>query len=56
MRNNIVAGNWKMNNDSSETEVLLTQLKSFKMPEGVRIMVAPAFTQLAQSTALLKGD
>lgn len=56
MRNNIVAGNWKMNNDSSETEVLLTQLKSFKKPEGVRIMVAPAFTQLAQSTALLKGD
>ena len=56
MRNNIVAGNWKMNNDSSETEVLLTQLKSFKKPEGVRIMVAPAFTQLAQSTALLKDD
>jgi len=55
MRNKIVAGNWKMNNDSAETEFLLTQLKSFKKPEDVRVMVAPAFTQLSQSTTLLKG-
>ena len=56
MRNKIVAGNWKMNNDSAETEFLLTQLKSFKKPEEVRVMVAPAFTQLSQSTTLLKGE
>src|SRR6056300_672182 len=56
MRNKIVAGNWKMNNDSAETEFLLTQLKSFKKPEDVRVMVAPAFTQLSQSTTLLKGE
>ena len=56
MRNKIVAGNWKMNNDSAETEFLITQLKSFKKPEDVRVMVAPAFTQLSQSTTLLKGE
>ena len=56
MRNKIVAGNWKMNNDSAETVFLLTQLKSFKKPEDVRVMVAPAFTQLSQSTTLLKGE
>ena len=55
-RKKIVAGNWKMNNDSAETEFLLTQLKSFKKPEDVRVMVAPAFTQLSQSTTLLKGE
>ena len=27
MRKQIVAGNWKMNNDLSETELLITNLK-----------------------------
>ena len=48
MRDNIVAGNWKMNNDYSQTKKLINDLKSSKIPADVRIMVAPSFTQLFQ--------
>jgi len=55
MRDKIVAGNWKMNNDQSQTAALLNNLNSFEKPEDVRVMVAPAFTQLSQSTELLRN-
>lgn len=47
MRENIVAGNWKMNNDLAETEELISKLKMqmVKQPEAT-VMVAPAFTNL----------
>ncbi len=56
MRDKIVAGNWKMNNDQSQTEALLKKLKHLDKPKEVRVMVAPAFTQLYQSTELLQGS
>lgn len=46
MRQKIVAGNWKMNNDMAETEMFLVGLKKQVLPEGVTIMIAPAFTNL----------
>jgi len=49
MRKKIVAGNWKMNNDLSETEVLLNELKEQVFPEDVAVMVAPTFTNLYQA-------
>ena len=55
MRDNIVAGNWKMNNDYSQTKKLINDLKSSKMPDDVRIMVAPSFTQLSQCKNLLSS-
>ena len=55
MRDNIVAGNWKMNNDYSETNELINNLKLSKIPKDVRIMVAPSFTQLSQCKNLLSG-
>lgn len=49
MRNKIVAGNWKMNKNSSETAELLTQLLS-KIPDTTaEVMVAPTFVNLAQA-------
>lgn len=47
MRKKIVAGNWKMNNDLSETEELLSNLKVqwVKEPEAT-VIVAPPFTNL----------
>lgn len=56
MRDQIVAGNWKMNNDHRETEILLNALASHSKPKDVRVMVAPAFTQLSQSIHLLKNE
>ena len=55
MRDNIVAGNWKMNNDYSQTKKLINDLKSSKMPDNVRVMVAPSFTQLSQCKNLLSS-
>ncbi len=47
MRKNIVAGNWKMNNDLAETEELIGHLKNqmVKDPEAT-VMVAPSFPNL----------
>jgi len=47
MRSKIVAGNWKMNKDLSETDALLTEL-SAKLPDTkAEVMVAPSFVNLA---------
>jgi len=54
MRKQIVAGNWKMNNDLSQTQMLLKELKSKMLPEEVRIMVAPAYTNLYQAYETLR--
>ena len=55
MRKNIVAGNWKMNNDLSETQELLSELKLqlVKEPEAT-VMVAPSFTNLYTAFETLK--
>ena len=55
MRKNIVAGNWKMNNDLAETQELLSKLKMqmVKEPEAV-VMVAPSYTNLYPTFQALK--
>ena len=55
MKNKIVAGNWKMNNDKIQTKSLLNKLNSYNIPDDVRIIVAPSYTQLDQSIQILKG-
>ncbi len=56
MRDQIVAGNWKMNNDQIQTKTLLELLKTYEIPNKVRVMVAPSFTQLSQSKQLLNNS
>jgi len=46
MRKKIVAGNWKMNNDMTETERLLINLKKQVFAEDISVIIAPAFTNL----------
>ena len=47
MREKIVAGNWKMNNDLAQTEELLKGIKlQWEEKPDVRVIVAPAFTNL----------
>lgn len=55
MRKNIVAGNWKMNNDLAETQELLGHIKMqlVKEPEAT-VMVAPSFTNLYTAFQTLK--
>lgn len=46
MRKNIVAGNWKMNNDLAQTQTLVTQLKKQLNSFNCEVMIAPTFTNL----------
>lgn len=49
MRQKIVTGNWKMNNNKSETAYLIESLKKLTFSSQVRVMISPAFTHLAQA-------
>lgn len=56
MRQKIVAGNWKMNNDQDETKALIKGIKKSikKLPlENTRVIIAPSYVSL--STAVKKA-
>ncbi len=56
MRSKIVAGNWKMNKNLTETEALLVQL-SAKLPDtDAEVMVAPTFVNLAAAVRTLDSS
>ena len=54
MRQQIVAGNWKMNNDLAQTEALITSLKNQTKTSNAEVMIAPTFTNLWQAYQTLK--
>ena len=56
MRKNIVAGNWKMNNDLAQTQELLADLKKQMVGEpAATVMVAPTYTNLYPAFEALKN-
>ncbi|MBX2829235.1 MAG: triose-phosphate isomerase [Flavobacteriaceae bacterium] len=55
MRKNIVAGNWKMNCDLSETDYLISRLMEQKLDPSVQVIVTPPFTNLHHTYHLLKS-
>lgn len=52
-RTQIVAGNWKMNNDLSQTRSLLSDLKQQQISD-TKVMVAPTFTNLSIAVEILQ--
>jgi triosephosphate isomerase len=42
MRKKIVAGNWKMNLNKSEADILYNDLESKSYPDDVEVVIAPA--------------
>lgn len=54
MRQQIVAGNWKMNNDLAQTESLITALKKQEKKSQAEVMVAPTFTNLYKAFESLR--
>ncbi len=56
MRKNIVAGNWKMNNDLAQTQDLITDLENKKNTGNAEVMIAPAFTNLFSAFNALKDS
>lgn len=55
MRKNIVAGNWKMNNDLVQTQALITNLKKKNQTSNAEVMIAPTFTNLFSAFEALRG-
>ena len=56
MRKHIVAGNWKMNNDLPQTELLITNLLKQKQTSDAEVMIAPTFTNLWQAFEELRQE
>jgi triosephosphate isomerase len=56
MRKQIVAGNWKMNNDLAQTEALITALKKQTKTTDAEVMIAPTATNLWQAYNSLKDS
>ena len=56
MRKNIVAGNWKMNNDYVDSEQLVSKLREQYIESETEVIIAPPFTSLLCSSNLLKGS
>ncbi|TXK75252.1 triose-phosphate isomerase [Mesonia sp. HuA40] len=56
MRDKIVAGNWKMNNNLPESITLLEALKQNEMHSEVKVMVAPSFPLLFPVKEMLKDS
>ena len=47
MRKKIIAGNWKMNNNKSETKQLISSINDLlKFRDNLRVIIAPSFTNL----------
>ncbi|MDC0463450.1 triose-phosphate isomerase [Flavobacteriaceae bacterium] len=56
MRKQIVAGNWKMNNDYVDSEQLVSKLLEHYTESETEVIIAPPFTSLLCSSNLLKGS
>ncbi|MDR3626782.1 MAG: triose-phosphate isomerase [Ignavibacteriaceae bacterium] len=58
MRRKVIAGNWKMNNDLSESQNLISHLVSSLSKEKVNcdVIVCPPFTSLSEANSLLKNS
>jgi triosephosphate isomerase len=54
MRKNIVAGNWKMNNDLSQTEALISDLKGQAQTSNAEVMIAPTSVNLYNAFEALR--
>lgn len=54
MRKQIVAGNWKMNNDLAQTESLISSLRSQTKTSDAEVMIAPTFTNLWEAYQTLR--
>lgn len=58
MRNKVIAGNWKMNNDLKASEKLIVELKNLlqsKKP-NCEVIICPPFTSLSEASKLIQGS
>ena len=55
MRKHIVAGNWKMNLDANESQVLIEALKAKQLSSDVRVAIATPAVHLASAVSQTQG-
>ena len=53
-KKNIVAGNWKMNNDLAATKTLISELIEKEKTANAEVMIAPTYVNLLEASKLLK--
>lgn len=58
MRNNIVAGNWKMNNDATQTQALINDLNKAleEVSINCRVLISPTSINLTSAVALTQDS
>ena len=56
MRKQIVAGNWKMNNDYVDSEIFVAKLLKELKHSTTEVIIAPPFTSLLVSSNSVKGS
>ena len=58
MRKNIVAGNWKMNNNATQTKALINDLKGAleKVSANCRVLISPTSINLTSAVEATKGS
>ena len=59
MRKNIVAGNWKMNKNLTESQALITEIRGIVRDENTNkaeIIICPTYLALASASKLLDGS
>jgi len=58
MRINVIAGNWKMNNDLNESKDLITKLLAGLKNTNVNceVVICPPFTSLSELSSMVKGS
>jgi len=54
MRQKIVAGNWKMNNDLSQTDALISELIQDLPETSARVIIAPSYVNLYHAFNLVR--
>ncbi|RPI76292.1 MAG: triose-phosphate isomerase [Ignavibacteriales bacterium] len=57
MRKKVIAGNWKMNNDLSESQNLITKLTSglSNLKLNCDVIICPPYTSLSEANSLIKN-
>ncbi len=56
LRKPIIAGNWKMNNTISQSEVLISEILQFKLDESVEAVICTPFTSLERAKKLTESS
>ncbi len=57
MRKKVIAGNWKMHNDLTESQNLISKLTAGLSSEEVNceVIICPPYTSLSEASSLIKG-